>query len=158
MDGNDRERFMARLRRDHEASIREWDGMLDAALHAGLDEIRSKRRDVPSNEERLAYYRSHGLAECADYPGGDAAFAADVLAGDPDPRDRESRKEDGYVVARMDDGRFAFDKDFIAYGLSWPVACAFRRNASRRGIMIGGSGAPPREPKAFWERVRNGGL
>ena len=31
------------------------------------------------SDERLAYYRSHGLTNCSDYPGGDAAFVRDVL-------------------------------------------------------------------------------
>ena len=31
-----------------------------------------------SAKDRLAYYRSHGLDNCADYPGGDEAFERDV--------------------------------------------------------------------------------
>lgn len=37
---------------------------------------------VFTNEERLAYYRAHGLDACDDYPGGDAGFEADVLSGE----------------------------------------------------------------------------
>ena len=55
-----------------------------------LDEYHKKSvAEIEANfwgsEERLAYYRSHGLTDCSDYPGGDAAFERDVLAGDQRP-------------------------------------------------------------------------
>lgn len=40
------------------------------------------KRQEPTNADRLAYYRSHGLTDCRDYPGGDAQFEKDVLSGE----------------------------------------------------------------------------
>ena len=86
-----------------------------------LDEYHKKSvAEVESNffgsEERLAYYRSHGLSDCSDYPGGDAAFERDVLAGNQ----REERhpftfilkREDEYIYKCIEDGRFKIDWDF----------------------------------------------
>ena len=71
------------------------------------------------SEERLAYYRSHGLAVCDDYPGGDAAFERDVLSGEQrEERDFtfELKREDAYIYKCLEDGRFVpeigFDMSF----------------------------------------------
>lgn len=66
--------------------------------------------------ERLAYYRSHGLDNCADYPGGDEAFERDVLAGDQ----REEcmvfsfvlKTEDDYICKCLQSGHFVPETDF----------------------------------------------
>ena len=68
------------------------------------------------SEERLAYYRSHGLAVCDDYPGGDAAFERDVLAGDQrEERDFtfDLKREDDYIYKCLEDGRFIPEIDFL---------------------------------------------
>lgn len=72
---------------------------------------------TPSSDakERLAYYRSHGLDCCDDYPGGDAAFERDVLAGDQrEEREYnfELKREDAYIMKCMENGKFKFDDKF----------------------------------------------
>lgn len=67
-------------------------------------------------EERLAYYRSHGLVHCGDYPGGDKQFERDVLSGEQ--RDEGIyygglKHEDAYVIQAMKDKRFVPDHEFI---------------------------------------------
>lgn len=68
------------------------------------------------SEKRLAYYRSHGLTDCSDYPGGDAAFERDVLAGDQREERRpftfDLKREDAYICKCLKDGRFRADLDF----------------------------------------------
>ena len=68
------------------------------------------------SEERLAYYRSHGLTDCSDYPGGDSAFVRDVLAGDQREEHRlftfDLKREDAYIYKCIEDGRFKIDWDF----------------------------------------------
>lgn len=68
------------------------------------------------SEKRLAYYRSHGLVNCNDYPGGDAAFARDVLAGDQReencPFTFELKREDAYICKCLKNLRFLPDLDF----------------------------------------------
>lgn len=64
-------------------------------------------RHYKGSKERLAYYRSHGLADCSDYPGGDAAFKRDVLAGDQRQEKDftfEPKREDAYVIKCLKDG------------------------------------------------------
>lgn len=71
------------------------------------------------SEERLAYYRSHGLDDCLDYPGGDVAFVRDVLAGDQREEHRpftfELKQEDAYICKCLKDGRFRADLDFRSH-------------------------------------------
>lgn len=71
------------------------------------------------SEERLAYYRSHGLTDCSDYPGGDAAFERDVLAGDQREEHClftfELKREDAYICKCLKDGRFRADLDFRSH-------------------------------------------
>lgn len=68
------------------------------------------------SKERLAYYRSHGLSDCSDYPGGDAAFERDVLSGDQREEHRlynfDLKREDAYICKCLVDGRFKVDLDF----------------------------------------------
>ena len=72
-------------------------------------------RHYKGSKERLAYYRSHGLADCSDYPGGDAAFKRDVLAGDQRQEKDftfNTKREDTYILKCLKDGRFKPDVDF----------------------------------------------
>lgn len=67
------------------------------------------------SEERLVYYRSHGLVDCNDYPGGDEAFERDVLSGEQ--REEmfchfEFKREDAYIYKCIENGKFAVDFDF----------------------------------------------
>lgn len=89
-----------------------------------LDEYHKKSvAEVEANfwgsEERLAYYRSHGLTDCSDYPGGDAAFERDVLAGDQREEHClftfELKREDAYICKCLKDGRFRADLDFRSH-------------------------------------------
>lgn len=68
------------------------------------------------SDERLAYYRSHGLTNCSDYPGGDAAFVRDVLSGDQREEHRpfmfDMKQEDSYICRCIECGRFKIDLDF----------------------------------------------
>lgn len=89
-----------------------------------LDEYHKKSvAEIEANfwgsEERLAYYRSHGLDDCSDYPGGDAAFVRDVLAGDQREERRpftfELKREDAYICKCLQDGRFRADLDFRSH-------------------------------------------
>lgn len=69
--------------------------------------------------ERLAYYRSHGLTGCDDYPGGDSRFEADVLSGafhDEYGVMADAPKEDAYIVRKLLDGTFLLDFKFLEYG------------------------------------------
>lgn len=66
-------------------------------------------------EERLAYYRSHGLVNCDDYPGGDKQFELDVLSGaqrDESIYYGDMKNEDAYIIKTIQDGRFKLDDDF----------------------------------------------
>lgn len=89
-----------------------------------LDEYHKKSvAEVEANfwgsEERLAYYRSHGLTDCSDYPGGDSAFVRDVLAGDQreehHPFTFNLKREDDYICKCLKDGRFRADLDFRSH-------------------------------------------
>lgn len=89
-----------------------------------LDEYHKKSvAEIEANfwgsEERLAYYRSHGLSDCSDYPGGDTAFVRDVLAGDQREERRpftfELKREDAYICKCLQDGRFLADLDFRSH-------------------------------------------
>lgn len=68
------------------------------------------------SEKRLAYYGSHGLVNCNDYPGGDAVFARDVLAGDQReehcPFTFNLKREDAYICKCLKNLRFLPDLDF----------------------------------------------
>jgi len=100
---------------------------------------RFARRKHKTNEERLSYYRAHGLDRCDDYPGGDTAFEADVLSGkyhDEDGTWPEPGREDAYVIARMEDGRFKFTREFTRYGWSLFVYDAIIRNCRKNGFDL----------------------
>lgn len=91
--------------------------MREEELDAHCKKLREKEEsNFWGSKERLAYYRSHGLSNCSDYPGGDAAFERDVLAGDQ----REEhllftfnlKREDAYICKCLENGRFQVDLDF----------------------------------------------
>ena len=69
-----------------------------------------------SAKDRLAYYRSHGLDNCADYPGGDEAFERDVLSGDKREEcmvfSFDMKSEDDYICKCLQSGRFVPETDF----------------------------------------------
>lgn len=136
------EAFDAKLKEELDAlgvSVR-IDGV--AAGKAISENKVSDPASVPScpDWERLAYYRSHGLDRCDDYPGGDAAFEMDVLSGlyhcHGFPGGSPGR-EDAYVLARMADGRFRFDGGFIKYCRSAAMIEAFYARANEPGSGIG---------------------
>ena len=69
-----------------------------------------------SAKDRLAYYRSHGLDNCADYAGGDDAFERDVLSGDKRKEcmvfSFNMKSEDDYICKCLKNGRFVPETDF----------------------------------------------
>ena len=86
-------------------------------LDAHYKKLREKEEaNFWGSKERLAYYRSHGLSDCSDYPGGDAAFERDVLSGDQREEHRlynfDLKREDAYICKCLGDGRFKVDLDF----------------------------------------------
>lgn len=86
-------------------------------LDAHYKKLRAKEEaDFWGSKERLAYYRSHGLSDCSDYPGGDAAFVRDVLSGDQREEHRpftfDMKQEDAYICRCIECGRFKIDLDF----------------------------------------------
>lgn len=89
-----------------------------------LDEYHKKsvaetEANFGGSKERLAYYRSHGLDDCSDYPGGDSAFVRDVLAGDQREEHHlftfDLKREDAYIYKCLKDGRFRADLDFRSH-------------------------------------------
>ena len=86
-------------------------------LDAHYKKLREKEEaNFWGSKERLAYYRSHGLSDCSDYPGGDAAFVRDVLSGDQREEHRpfmfDMKQEDSYICRCIECGRFKIDLDF----------------------------------------------
>lgn len=72
--------------------------------HRLRDLLHRREKHYKGSKERLAYYRSHGLADCSDYPGGDAAFNRDVLAGDQRQEKVftfDTKREDTYIIKSM---------------------------------------------------------
>lgn len=147
----DRQKFDRELMAEYEAQtaradeegrelarrIRE-DLLSDKPLVSVVDRFAGRKHKT--NEERLAYYRIHGLDRCDDYPGGDAAFEADVLSGkyhDENGTWPEPGREDAYVIARMEDGRFKFTREFRRYGWSPFVFRAFLDNCHKNGFDVG---------------------
>jgi len=104
------------------------------------------------SEERLAYYRSHGLTDCSDYPGGDAAFERDVLAGNQ----REERhpftfilkREDEYIYKCIEDGRFKIDWDFRHHFHMHPKLILIVENTYEK-IYFGMFHRPPEYEKSI---------
>lgn len=89
-------------------------------------------RHYKGSKERLAYYRSHGLADCSDYPGGDAAFKRDVLAGDQRQEKDftfNTKREDTYILKCLKDGRFKPDVDFTRSFSTHPKVFDLSRKA-----------------------------
>lgn len=92
-----------------------------------------------TNEERLRYYRTHGLDNCDDYPGGDNQFEQDVLSGryhDNLSTDRLPSREDAYIVDKMNDGTFKFSVDFEEYFGHPQVMLAYHENCGRNHFSI----------------------
>lgn len=132
--GRDLDEDMARLDREFEESQRKIPTMQDIMEASDLpkpseyERERRARRTHHTNEERLAYYRTHGLVSCDDYPGGDAQFEADVLSGayhDEDGDMDEPPREDAYIIGKMLDGTFLFEKAFKKYGYNIKVRAAY---------------------------------
>lgn len=112
-----------------------------ARMISGEAEYDESRRTwcgpVLSNEDRLAYYRSHGLDKCDDYPGGDSQFEADVLSGlyhnTHEDRDVAPKREDAYIIARLNDGRFQVDPNFGLHVWNFELEDAYYAAATRLG-------------------------
>lgn len=145
----DREKFDEALRRQYDEMLAQDDKYMEdvsARVYARLERgelaspiDRFAHRSHRTNEERLAYYRAHGLNRCNDYPGGDAAFEADVLSGvyhDEDGVMKDLPREDAYVVARMEDGRFTFTREFTKYGYNRTVFRAVLDNCHKNGFAL----------------------
>ena len=125
---------MARAEAEFEESMAMVPTFEELAAHpklpSELDREARARRPHHTNEERLAYYRAHGLVHCDDYPGGDAQFEADVLSGayhDEDGDMDEAPREDAYVISKMLDGTFLFERMFRQYGYSNRVKAAYNK-------------------------------
>ena len=128
---------MARAEAEFEESMRSIPSMQEIVAHperlsTAADYKREQRakRIHHTNEERLAYYRARGLGRCDDYPGGDAQFEADVLSGayhDEDGDMDDVPREDAYVISKMLDGTFLFERMFRQYGYSNRVMAAYNK-------------------------------
>ena len=127
-----------RLFRKHEKNIRKQEKTADRREPNQKEKTRitiHERNDDP--KARLAYYRTHGLTNCGDYPGGDAAFVRDVFSGEY----RDSgfcevplKREDYYVLKCMLDGKFVPELDFFCEFR--PRACITNIFSMRNGINI----------------------
>ena len=112
---------------------------LDEFRETGTYPERIHRQELTA-ADRLAYYRSHGLSDCSDYPGGDAQFASDVLSGAQ--RDEDSAamgplgNEDAYVISMMEDGKFAYDADFVRFPCRPEVLLAYYENGARCHVHL----------------------
>lgn len=149
----DREKFDKALRDQYEAEIAhveaagwtlgwgpESNDLCDSGGQPASQVLdRFARRKHRTNEERLAYYRAHGLDCCDDYPGGDAAFAADVLSGEYHDENgvmAEPPREDAYIISKMRSGRFKFTREFMRYGWSRFVRRAILDNCRKNGFDL----------------------
>lgn len=135
---------------DYEAAAREAEEMIAEMEHTGefpdwlkeslaAEEAERARRDALTGVDRLAYYRSHGLDKCDDYPGGDAQFEADVLSGEQriEGVTLESLgREDAYIIDRMKDGRFRYGSDFCDFKMRPEVNLAYEENAHKNGFVV----------------------
>lgn len=113
----------------------EFPGSRQASVDA--DRAERLRRDALTGVDRLAYYRSHGLGRCDDYPGGDAQFEADVLSGEQRIEDvtlEPLGREDAYIIDRMKDGRFCYDWAFGDFRMRPEVDLAYMMNAGKNGF------------------------
>lgn len=100
--------------------------------HRLRDLLHRREKNYKGSKERLAYYRSHGLTDCSDYPGGDAAFKRDVLAGDQRQEKDftfETKHEDTYILKCLKDGRFKPDADFTRSFSTHPKVFDLSRKA-----------------------------
>ena len=101
--------------------------------HRLRDLLHRREKNYKGSKERLAYYRSHGLTDCSDYPGGDAAFKRDVLAGDQRQEKDftfDTKREDTYIIKCLKDGRFKPDADFTKLFPMHPKIFGLSREAA----------------------------
>ena len=94
---------------------------------------------VHTNEERLAYYRAHGMTDCDDYPGGDSQFELDVLSGvyhASEAIDGPMLCEDEYVCQAAHSGKLKFDVKFLEYVRHPRLFLAYCENAGKNGVWI----------------------
>ena len=80
-----------------------------------------KQFTPPTNQERLDFYRSHGLVKCNNYPGGDEQFEKDVLSGEFHETKfnrndfSQLKKEDLYILHAMLSDTIQFDTEITRY-------------------------------------------
>ena len=105
-----------------------------------VEPVKIKREFVEhTNEERLAYYRAHGLVDCDDYPGGDSKFEQDVLSGAYHAwvaTDEPMSQEDAYVCSAAYSGKFRFDVKFPEYFRHPRLFLAYFENAGKNGVLV----------------------
>lgn len=93
----------------------------------------------PANQDRLRYYRSHGLDSCDDYPGGDTVFESDVLSGahhDVRVELGEPKREDAYVLEAIKSGRLRYDGKLQRYLAHPLLILAFYESMSRNHFRV----------------------
>ena len=127
--------------------------MSDEELDAHHKKVVAKiEANFLGSEERLAYYRSHGLTDCSDYPGGDAAFERDVLAGNQreerHPFTFDMKREDTYIYKCIEDGRFKIDWDFRRHFYMHPKLILIVENTYEK-IYFGMFHRPPEYEKSI---------
>lgn len=135
-------RIRDEMRRDRASAVeagRRGGQLLTAVAMSGdydVDMVEFRRAGLVlrPNEERLEYYRTHGLVRCDDYPGGDAQFEADVLSGafyDKYGEMEEPPREDAYIIVQIENGKFKPDTRFFLYGYNQQVMAAFNKWRNR---------------------------
>lgn len=131
---------IAKAEADEIALARELDVAFDdAPLPSEWVKQRRAARKHHTNEERLAYYKAHGLSQCDDYPGGQVQFEADVLSGklhDEDGVLEDPPAEDAYVIRKMLDGTFRFDLAFWKYGYNYAVRGTYEDIIRKLGVAV----------------------
>lgn len=98
-----------------------------------------KETNRPTNEERLQYYRTHGLDKCDDYPGGDAQFKQDVLSGqfhDQFVTETPMKREDQYIHDCMRTGRLKFKRDITEHIHHPMLMLAYYETAHLNGLFV----------------------
>ena len=117
-----------------------------------------KKPHLRPGTERLAYYRSHGLTDCSDYPGGDAQFEKDVLSGEyrhEKPVLEPIGREDAYIIKCLKTGRLKVDwAEFWKYGVRPEVDIAARDSCG--GCVIHRSSDPSYTYAKYREEVLSG--
>ena len=98
-----------------------------------------QKHGTPTNKDRLDYYRTHGLSDCKDYPGGDTQFQLDVLSGqfhDSTVTDTPMKKEDQYIQTKMYSGLLKFGPEFNKYIRHPMLILAYYENANKNNFTI----------------------